>query len=127
MQIDFSTLIRDKNNDLPTEVETDDDGNVIKDNDGNIVYKEVEVEIGDHVLDFLQHAVQQSGTLQEISALKGIMSDISRGKTEYSDSDVKLIKRKIDEQLPLNDARRKRPIVLTSIAELLDIEECSEC
>lgn len=119
MQIDFSTLVRDQNGDLPKIVKTKD-GEVVKDEDDKPVQVEQEVEIGDHVIDFLNYAVQDSDNLVEINALKGIMSDIARGEKEYSEDDIELVKEKIDEQLPLEEQRSKPSVVLTSVAELLD-------
>ncbi len=121
MQVDFSTYVKDQNGDLPQRVKTDDSGEVVKDDDGKPIQEDQEVEVGDHIVELLSYAVQDSSNLTEINALRGIMSDISRGKTEFSEEDIELVKDKIDKQLPLPDERQKPPIVLTSIAELLDI------
>ncbi len=122
MQIDFSTLVKNQDGDLPQRVKTDNNGEVVKDEDGKPVMEEQEVEVGDHVIDFLNRAIQESSNLKEINALRGIMSDIARGKTEYSQEDIELVKEKIEDQLPLDDEVKKPPIVMTSIAELLNAE-----
>ena len=120
MQINFSTLVKDQNGDLPQRPKTED-GKVVRDDDEKPVMEDQKVEISDHIMNFLNRAVQDSDNLKEINALRGIMSDIARGKEEYSEEDITLIKEKIDEQLPLPDDRKKAPIVLTSITKLLDI------
>ncbi len=119
MQIDFSTLVKNQDGDLPQRVKTDNNGEVVKE-DGKPVMEEQEVEVGDHVIDFLNRAIQESSNLKEINALRGIMSDISRGKEEFSEEDIDLMKEKIEDQLPLDDESKKPPMVMTSIAELLD-------
>ena len=119
MQIDFSTLVKNQDGDLPQRVKTDNNGEVVKE-DGKPVMEEQEVEVGDHVIDFLNRAIQESDNLKEINALRSIMGDISRGKTEYSEDDIELVKEKIEDQLPLDDDSKKPPMVMTSMAKLLD-------
>lgn len=119
MNIDFSTLVKDQNGDLPQRPKMED-GEVVKE-DSKPVMEDQKVQVGDHIVDFLNRAVQDSDNLKEINALRGIMSDISRGKEKYSEEDVTLIKKKIESQLPLDDEVKKPPIVMTSIAELLDV------
>lgn len=116
LEIDFSESVSDIHGD-PIKVPVKENGSVKTDDEGNV--KKEEISISDHILGLINRAEYQNlKERKKANRIMGLIADEEVGK--YEKSHVKWIIDKVESQMPVED---KAPVVMSNIADLLDIEE----